>query len=276
MAQQREEPISNQKVAELPAELWGELEELQSLRKFRGLLAAEWPCVEWDRCELLLAEQFTEGAPTEERSIYAPWSYHVLEAVVRHCSQYRERKTYEDINPWEWSKLINRIMDNWDDRYPLIAESQGYIREVLATWMREAVPDYIHTRQYEEPNPEYTEYLRRLGAEEARRVCRDLERLPTLPPENRTNSTVESASVVDRELAQTVAAAPQTNTESACILSLGKGCYRIGQSRPLKVSDHEDTLLQAFLKTPAMDRPDLEDLLGMDFGPATVKILKAF
>lgn len=50
--------------------------------------------------------------------------------------------------------------------------------------------------------------------------------------------------------------------ESTTIISMGKGCYRIADSRPCRVTDSEDAVLTAFLESPAMDEQELDHKSG--------------
>jgi hypothetical protein len=93
-------------------------------------------------------------------------------------------------------------------------------------------------------------------------VCRALfneadERFSTPVSPGGASSTLadESAFIAAKTL-------PNSVDESTTIISLGKGCYRIGDSRPYRVTDSEDGVLSAFLKYPAMEEQELDERSG--------------
>jgi hypothetical protein len=58
------------------------------------------------------------------------------------------------------------------------------------------------------------------------------------------------------------------------IISLGKGCYKIGDSRPYRMTDSEDAVLTAFLEVPAMEESELDERSGFNRSRDVLKDLE--
>jgi hypothetical protein len=67
---------------------------------------------------------------------------------------------------------------------------------------------------------------------------------------------------------------PAGKTPPATIVSLDDRRYRVGDSRPVVVSDVEDTVLQAFADESPMDASRLIDKAGFDRAPRVLKSLR--
>lgn len=77
-----------------------------------------------------------------------------------------------------------------------------------------------------------------------------------------------------------IARAPAADASSTAasltptIISMGDGCYRIGNREPFKVTDKEDAILQSFIGRPALSGPDLQNRSGYDRGREVLKALQ--
>jgi hypothetical protein len=101
------------------------------------------------------------------------------------------------------------------------------------------------------------------------------EPLPGVPPEPTGPMSAQGCLAHLRRPQDVVRAAMPTKTGSeggqaaagrtpdTCIVSLGSLAYRIGDHPPVTVSDREDTLLQAFLDSPTMNKPQLAERTGL-------------
>lgn len=96
-------------------DLWQELSEL---RQIVGI-GREWPYV----CRTV------EGSETP---MFAPWNWHVLNAVVNACTD----AEFSDSVAFN-AKLVAVILETWDQRNALTANNTGLVSEALIWWVKE-------------------------------------------------------------------------------------------------------------------------------------------
>jgi hypothetical protein len=68
-------------------------------------------------------------------------------------------------------------------------------------------------------------------------------------------------------------ATPPKPSEEMWIIAVGERNYQIGDSRPIKVTDREDTVLRTFIESPTMEYDELADKSGLD-PAAAVRVLR--
>jgi hypothetical protein len=82
--------------------------------------------------------------------------------------------------------------------------------------------------------------------------------------------------VQEAEMEATHAAAKGGGTEDdPTILAVGECVYRVGRGRPYKLTDEEDTVLQAFLECSVMDFPTLVRISGVERPDRILKGIKS-
>src|SRR5262249_49835153 len=99
-----------------PLALWEELNELQRLVG----TGDAWPWV-------------SRRHPVRGSPYFAPWHYHVLDAVVRHCTD----GDFSGGLPRELADLVRAVLDAWDIRFANQAINHGLVTELLRRWERE-------------------------------------------------------------------------------------------------------------------------------------------
>jgi hypothetical protein len=140
-----------------PQALWEELNELQELVG----QGRAWPWISRQR-------------PGDPCPRVALWRDHVLDAVVRHCSDgefcRRHDPDSETVGPslGEVYALVEAIVNTWDTSFAYQAGQQGFVLELLRHWGREAVLHHVRLSLALNQHPEVAEYMCQRGADSAR------------------------------------------------------------------------------------------------------------
>src|SRR5262249_10898992 len=132
-----------------PLALWEELNELTAMRG----QGKAWPWISRRR-------------PGQAIPLCATWHHHVLDAVVRHCSD----GEFSGASPGALYRLVRCIISTWDSSVANQAWWQGAALELLKQWGREAVAHSVRLDLAVNPHPEVAPYMREQGARFARRI----------------------------------------------------------------------------------------------------------